>query len=34
MNRTNNIDGGEVQFGCPTMQSGNPDASLYKSVVM
>ena len=33
-NRTNNIDGAEAGFGCPTMQYSNQDASLNNSVVM
>ena len=33
-NRTNNIDGAEAGFRCPTMQYSNQDASRNNSVVM
>ena len=33
-NRTNNIDGAEAGFGCPTMQYSSQDASRNNSIVM
>ena len=32
-NRTNNIDGAEADFGCPTMQYSNQDASRKSSLL-
>ena len=33
-NRTNNIDGADAGFGCPTMQYSNQNAPCNSNVVM